>query len=420
MSERGNPRQTIGNVVKILNEDPFLAGAIKWNEMSETIDIVRNLGWARDVDAICDTDTNNLILYMEKNYGISNGNTIEKAIDIVANNNRYHPVREILKTLEWDGVPRVENALTHFLGVEKTELTTTALKLFMFGAAARMFEPGIKFETSLCLVGDQGAGKSTFFRLLAIKDECFSDDLKKLDDENVYRKMQGHWIIEMSEMLAALNSRSVEDIKSFLSRQKDTYKTPYHKHPKDRKRQCVFGGTSNRLEVLPMDKSGNRRIIPIETHMDRADVHILENEAESRAYFLQMWAEIMEQYRSGNYFLTLPAHLASELVKYQTRFTPEDSDAELIEQFLEETKEKYVCVSMLLQEALGYTEYDRPKKNERNRVAETMRTMTDWTEAGQQRFAKYGRQRAWVRIGGANTGKDFESVPEQMKLPFDE
>lgn len=420
MSERGNPRQTIGNVVKILNEDPFLAGAIKWNEMSETIDIVRNLGWARDVDAICDTDTNNLILYMEKNYGISNGNTIEKAIDIVANNNRYHPVREILKTLKWDGVPRVENALTHFLGVEKTELTTTALKLFMFGAAARMFEPGIKFETSLCLVGDQGAGKSTFFRLLAIKDECFSDDLKKLDDENVYRKMQGHWIIEMSEMLAALNSRSVEDIKSFLSRQKDTYKTPYHKHPKDRKRQCVFGGTSNRLEVLPMDKSGNRRIIPIETHMDRAEVHILENEAESRAYFLQMWAEIMEQYRSGNYFLTLPAHLTTELVKYQTRFTPEDSDAELIEQFLEETKEKYVCVSMLLQEALGYTEYDRPKKNERNRVAETMRTMTGWTEAGQQRFAKYGRQRAWMRIGGENAETDFEPVPEQMKLPFDE
>ena len=78
MSERGNPRQTIGNVVKILNEDPFLAGAIKWNEMSETIDIVRNLGWARDVDAICDTDTNNLIFYLEKNYGISNEKTISQ------------------------------------------------------------------------------------------------------------------------------------------------------------------------------------------------------------------------------------------------------------------------------------------------------------------------------------------------------
>lgn len=57
----------------------------------------------------------------------------------------------------------------------------------------------------------------------------------------------------------------------------------------------------------------------------RAEVHILENEAESREYFLQMWAEIMELYRNGNYFLTLPKHLAAELAKYQSRFTPEDS-----------------------------------------------------------------------------------------------
>ena len=56
----------------------------------------------------------------------------------------------------------------------------------------------------LCLVGGQGAGKSTFFRLLAVKDEWFSDDLRKLDDDNVYRKLQGHWIIEMSEMIAKM------------------------------------------------------------------------------------------------------------------------------------------------------------------------------------------------------------------------
>ena len=46
-------------------------------------------------------------------------------------------------------------------------------------------------------MGGQGAGKSSFFRLLAVNDDWFSDDLKKLDDENVYRKMQGHWIIEL-------------------------------------------------------------------------------------------------------------------------------------------------------------------------------------------------------------------------------
>ena len=64
--------------------------------------------------------------------------------------------------------------------------------------------PGIKYDVMLCLVGGQGAGKSTFYRMMAIKDEWFSDDLKRLEDENVYRKLQGHWFIEMAEMSATV------------------------------------------------------------------------------------------------------------------------------------------------------------------------------------------------------------------------
>ena len=66
-------------------------------------------------------------------------------------------------------------------------------------------------------MGGQGAGKSTFFRFLAIQDEWFSDDLKKLDDDKVFAKLQGHWIIEMSEMLATSNAKSIEEIRSFIS-----------------------------------------------------------------------------------------------------------------------------------------------------------------------------------------------------------
>ena len=73
--------------------------------------------------------------------------------------------------------------LTHFFGAEKTELITTTMKLFMLGAVARVFKPGTKFETSMCLVGGQGVGKSTFFKFLAIRDEWFTDDLKNLSDD---------------------------------------------------------------------------------------------------------------------------------------------------------------------------------------------------------------------------------------------
>lgn len=148
--------------------------------------------------------------------------------------------------------------LHHFLGTEICAYGTEVMRMFLLGAIHRVFRLDCKFELMLCLIGGQGAGKSSFFRLLACKDEWFSDDLKKLDDDNVFRKLQGHWIIEMSEMVTTANARNIEDIKPFLSRSKETYKTPY---AMDRLRQCVFGGTSNALDFLPLDRSGNRRFL---------------------------------------------------------------------------------------------------------------------------------------------------------------
>ena len=97
---------------------------------------------------------------------------------------------------------------------------------------------------------DKAQESPAFFWLLAVKDEWFSDDLRRLDDDNVYRKLQGHWIIEMSEMIATANAKSIEEIKSFLSKQKETYKVPYETHPADRLRQCVFAGTTNRQDFF--------------------------------------------------------------------------------------------------------------------------------------------------------------------------
>ena len=108
----------------------------------------------------------------------------------MANENKYHPIRDYLSDLVWDGTERIRFCLRHFLGTDADDYTYEALKLFLLGAISRAFQPGCKFEIMLCLVGGQGAGKSTFFRLLAVRDEWFSDDWRKLDDDNVYRKLQ--------------------------------------------------------------------------------------------------------------------------------------------------------------------------------------------------------------------------------------
>lgn len=224
-TDNGTVKNSIRNCLTVFQNDPKLEGAIRYNILTERIDIVKPLWWSKPTTTLNDTDLNYLMLYLEDQYTLTSEKKIQKAISIVADCNKYHPIRDYLNGLEWDGTERIRCALPHFLGAEESEFTYECLRLFMLGAISRVFKPGSKFETMLCLVGGQGAGKSTFFRLLAIKDEWFSDDLKRIDDDNVYRKMQGHWIIEMSEMIATANAKSIEEIKSFLSRQKEVYKS---------------------------------------------------------------------------------------------------------------------------------------------------------------------------------------------------
>ena len=252
-TEKGKTRQTIQNCKYVLENDPCLKGVICRNEMTCQIDIRKEVPWKRRGLHMTDTDMNNLSLYLEQNYGLTSDRVITKAVDIVANENSFHPIIEYLETLVWDGEPRVKKMLSHFFGVEDEAYAGELMQMHMMAAIKRLYEPGTKYDIMLCLVGGQGTGKSTFFRFLAIEDDYFTDDMKRIDDKKAYEYLQGHWIVEMSEMNAVANAKSIEETKAFLSRQKDTYRIPYERRAEDRYRQCVFCGTSNDFAFLPFD-----------------------------------------------------------------------------------------------------------------------------------------------------------------------
>ncbi|MFR3835902.1 MAG: VapE domain-containing protein [Eubacterium sp.] len=351
----GSPRQTIENVIEVLNKDPMLKDAIRRNELSCKTDIVKKMDWRRRSKTFTDTDFNNIMLRMEKFYGITRDKNIKRAIDIVGNNNHYHPIIDRLESLEWDGKSRLRYLLPRYLGTDESDYIFEATRIMMMGAVHRVYNPGCKFEYMVCLVGGQGAGKSSFLRLLAMENEWFSDDLRKLDDDNVFRKIQGHWIIEMAEMLATCNARSVEDIKSFLSRQSETYKVPYETHPEDRPRQCIFVGSSNNVDFLPFDRTGNRRFVPVMVNKEKALHHPLEDEEETRAYIEQCWAEIMNMYKKGiNTKLVFNKDLEKKLIEFQKECMPQDTLVGIIEMFLEMTDEEFVCVQMIYERALHH------------------------------------------------------------------
>ena len=427
-TEKGGVRNSIKNCLMVFQHDPLLSGAIAYNLLTDRTDVVKPIGYDRSPSAsMTDTDMKYIRLYLEENYDLTSEKKIMDAADLAAHQNSYHPIRDFLNSLTWDGTERIRYCLHHFLGAEADEYTFQALRLFLLGAIHRAFRPGCKFEVMLCLVGGQGAGKSTFFRLLAGKDEWFSDDLRKLDDENVYRKLQGHWIIEMSEMIATANAKSIEEIKSFLSRQKEVYKIPYETHPADRLRQCVFGGTSNAMDFLPLDRSGNRRFLPVQVCPEQAEVHILEDEAASRAYLQQVWAEAMTIYRTGDWKLTFSPEMVRYLKAHQKDFMPEDTKAGMIQAFLDSYAGDTVCSKQLYKEALNHI-FDEPKQWEIREINEIMnQCVTGWTYFSNPRsFAGYGRQKGWEReraaTGSGNSAAKipdgFVEITEQIEMPL--
>ena len=116
VTEKGQPANTIGNCRTVFCHDPLLRGAIRLNLLTDRVDIVRDLGWRRNTSALTDTDVKYLLLYFEQNYALTSEKKMTGGLSIVANENCYHPIQDVLNGLVWDETPRIRSCLHHFLG----------------------------------------------------------------------------------------------------------------------------------------------------------------------------------------------------------------------------------------------------------------------------------------------------------------
>lgn len=276
------PLATLTNMEIIIGQDPAIYPHLGFNEFTNKVT------WKER--QIRDEDETHLNLLVQGLYGI--GVATERVREMmlyIAHQRPWHPVRSWLTRLVWDGTPRLDGLLSRYAQAEDTPLHRVVGRKWAVSCVARIMEPGCKVDTTLILVGDQAARKSSFFATMVPDLRWFSDTSMDLHSKEAYQKMSGIWLYEVAE-LSALRGRDAESVKAFLTARVDRYRPPYGRNVIDQPRQLVFVGTTNEAEFLE-DPTGARRFWPVQI----GDIDIAAVEAD-RA---QLWAEAMEYYTYG-------------------------------------------------------------------------------------------------------------------------
>lgn len=307
-NDKGNIQPSLYNTLHVLEGDPLWRGVLGFNQFSYRI-VKRRMPpvlpategeWA-DIDDV------RLQVYLTKTYSFEpKKTTVMDAVMQVAHAAPFHPVREYLDALVWDGTPRLVTLLSDCWGALSTARSAALrredpgahrrlgkyLELagvkWLVGAVARIYKPGCKLDTMLVLEGGQGDFKSTSIRAL-FGDEWFSDSKLTIGDKDALAQMQGKWAYEMAEMDA---HRKADDtaFKQFLTTQVDRVRWHYGKRAEDVPRQCIFVGTTN-MEQYGKDETGMRRVWPFEVGF--VDLDRIRSQRD------QLWAEAVSLFRQG-------------------------------------------------------------------------------------------------------------------------
>jgi predicted P-loop ATPase len=425
---RGRYLSTASNLNLIFANDPHLKGLFRQNDFDGKRYLFDSVPWRKlkEPEVMKNVDYSGVRNYIETVYGISGTLKIDDALALEFERYSFHPVREYLEGIEWDGEQRIDRLLIDYFGAADTAYVREALRKMLTGAVARIFRPGIKFDYVLTLISPmQGTGKSSFVNWLA--GDWFSDTFMTVQGKEALEQIQGAWLIEMAE-LAGLRKAEVESVKHFISKQEDTFRPAYARTSETYKRQCVFFGTTNNKDFL-RDPSGNRRFLPIDIH----NVQLTQNPKliellESQELRAQVWAEAVHLFRQGEpLFLSADAekiafveqakHSETDerkglIVEYLDTPLPEDwedrdvfarrayfGESEFEPEDMPEgvQKREFVCVAEIWTECLSKNKEDMTRYNTRE-INDILRGLDDWEEASSTKnFNLYGKQRYYAR-----------------------
>jgi len=319
------------NLMLIMTHDPDLRH-FAYNEMNRRVQVTGPIPWERPEGNHFwrDGDTAQLKVLLDNRYTVFSDRVLEACFTKVAEDRRFHPVRDYLKSLPpWDGECRVEMLFIRCLQAEDTPYTRAVARKVMAAAVARIMEPGVKFDSIPVLDGAQGIGKSSLFRELA-GSEYYSETLSLTDmsDKSGAEKLQGFWIVEIGE-LAGMRKADIEKVKAFLSTADDAYRPSYGRVVESHPRQCVIVATVNGERGYLRDTTGNRRFWVVKCNQTD-QVKRFSFTPEERD---QIWAEALWLWNHGEK-LYLEDDLREKAEQIQRSAMEEDDRQGMVEEYL--------------------------------------------------------------------------------------
>ena len=323
------------NFELICRHDPRLAGSTRRDLFVGRDRLLKDLPWmpvTQEHRNWGDVDDKGLVNYISEVYSLQGKQAICDAHDLVMSQSSFHPVRDYLDGLRWDGTPRLDTLLCDYLGAPDDELTRTMTRKHFVAAVARVMSPGCKYDYVLTLIGSEGLGKSALIRTMAGGDAWFSDSIVSIEGKEAMEQLRGKWLIEMGELTNYKKSTS-EAYKAFLSKQEDSYRPAYAHKTEVFPRQCVFFATTNERSFLKGD-TGNRRFWVVECGEDLAVKSWAVDLPRERD---QIWAEAVERWKEGEkLFLVGEMQLAATRRQEEHNEVATDERVGLIEAFLRE------------------------------------------------------------------------------------
>lgn len=301
------------NVLIALSNAPELAGLTRFNQFGLNIEFTRSPPW-REVSpgAVWEEidDTHLTVWLQARDLKVRNRGAVADCVAVAAQEAAYHPVRDYLGLLKWDGEPRLKIWLLEYLNAvgDGSYLAAVGMR-FLVSAVARVMAPGCQADHVLVPEGPQGIGKTRTARTLAVRDAWFAGDVPDLETKDAPMQLVGRWIVELAELKAIRNSQ-IERVKSFITQCTDTFRPPYGRRTAQFPRQCVFIATTNETEYL-RDRTGNRRYWPV--RCQRIDLDGLLRDRD------QLWAEAVHEFQAGTQWHLTDAEAALANVQQAER-----------------------------------------------------------------------------------------------------